>query len=442
MRDDELRARLTQAVDHQLSAMEGDPYLARRIIQAEKGDQPVMKKKLSVSLVLTLVLMLLTLSVAAALVQSNIVGMLYPSPESAPQAVLEQLHTPQETTAASSGILTLNEWLFDGSSLHTSFTIENPTAEPLLYTLDGVWLNDKPLFHNKSNISGAGDDGRILGGTVDGAALPASASIYHESTGVYLFDDNGKFQGYGPLPQGEATLKVTMAVWKPIHDVKLVDYDQYEGEDTAETRDHLTVSKDGQSALWMFRPEAAFRSCNASQSGAQIYKDVYKELGWAELTDMITVETAVTLNLDDVQHVVPTAATYEQQDFTLTISRFDMSHAGGVMEGMITGNGDTVKTMLQSGLGLCLADREGQRILSGACTWTEQPEGTSFTLKLQPLTGELPTQAVLAPVVRLEERWDATLPCYDPTLEKPAAAIGHYELDFGHAITIDLEIGK
>lgn len=440
MHDDELRTRLTQAVDHQLSAMEGDPYLARRIIQAEKGDQPVMKKKLSVSLVLALVLMLLTLSVAAALVQSNIVGILYSSPESAPQAVLEQLHTPQETTAASSGILTLDEWLFDGSSLHTSFTIENPTAEPLLYTLDGVWLNDQPLLHHKSNISGAGDDGRILGGTADGTALPASASIYHESTGVYLFDDNGKFQGYGPLPQGEATLKVTMAVWKPIHDVKLVDYDQYEGEDTAETRDHLTVSPNGRSELWMFRPKAYNRNYNASQSGAQIYQDVYKELGWAELTDMITVETTVSLSLEDVQHVVPTTADYQQQDFALTISRFDLSHAGGVMEGMITGDEALIGDMLKNGL--CLADREGQRILSGACTWTEQPEGTAFTLKLQPLTGELPTQVVLAPVVRLEERWDATLPCYDPTLEKPAAAIGSYELDFGHAMTIKLEINQ
>ena len=69
MRDDELRARLCKAVDQQLSGLEGDPWLARRIIQSEKGDSPVMKKKLSVSLILVIVTMLLTLSAAVALVR-------------------------------------------------------------------------------------------------------------------------------------------------------------------------------------------------------------------------------------------------------------------------------------------------------------------------------------------------------------------------------------
>ena len=111
MRDDELKARLTDAVDHRLSGMTGDPWLAQRIIRAEKGAKPVMKKKLSVSLVLALVIMLLTLSVAAALVQSNILGTLYPGEADVPADAAEQLHTPEATAAATLGILTMDEWL-------------------------------------------------------------------------------------------------------------------------------------------------------------------------------------------------------------------------------------------------------------------------------------------------------------------------------------------
>ena len=60
--------RLFQAcVDRRLSGLTGDPWLARRILNQQKGEEPIMKKKLSVSLIVALaVLLALTATALAA----------------------------------------------------------------------------------------------------------------------------------------------------------------------------------------------------------------------------------------------------------------------------------------------------------------------------------------------------------------------------------------
>jgi len=69
MYDDQLKNALQTAVNHRLSGLNGNPFLAQRIMQSEKGE-PKMKKA-STSLVLVLALMILTLSVGFALVQRH-----------------------------------------------------------------------------------------------------------------------------------------------------------------------------------------------------------------------------------------------------------------------------------------------------------------------------------------------------------------------------------
>ena len=71
MNDQEMKRLLQSAIDHRLSGLEENPFLARRIITAVKGERP-MKKKLSVSLILVLALTLTMLGLAYALVQSRV----------------------------------------------------------------------------------------------------------------------------------------------------------------------------------------------------------------------------------------------------------------------------------------------------------------------------------------------------------------------------------
>ena len=59
MTDQELRTRVQKAVDHKLSGIQDDPWLARRVMNRVEEEKPVMKKKLSISLVFVLVGILL-----------------------------------------------------------------------------------------------------------------------------------------------------------------------------------------------------------------------------------------------------------------------------------------------------------------------------------------------------------------------------------------------
>ncbi|MBQ8311615.1 MAG: hypothetical protein IJX84_00180 [Clostridia bacterium] len=402
MRDDELKAKLPAAVDKRLSALEGDPWLARRIIQAERGDRPIVKKKLSVSFALILVLMLLTLSAAVALVNSSIAGQLFGSQEQAPEAVLEAIHTPQVTASAELGTLTMDEWLYDGNGLHTAFTMSNPTGEPLLYTLDGIWLNGQRITYNHFRTDGAGDSGFLLGGTVDGVAMPTSQSLYNLGEELYQFDENGKFAGTVPLPEGENKLKVSVAVWKPTSPVELVDYDQYEGYDVTQTKDHLTVDDSGFANLWLFRPGEYNLSTNALQIPSAVYAQAYKELGWMELADTIDVEIDVNLTKADMVRAMPKQMEVQVGECRLVFTEFDMTQSGGVIDGWVYGEVNAVNTLMEGGLHVL--DASGT-LLSSGCWWDDQDEGVEgmhFHINLAPMAGELPGSIQLASMKDIE----------------------------------------
>ena len=441
MRDDELRARLCKAVDQQLSGLEGDPWLARRIIQSEKGDSPVMKKKLSVSLILVIVTMLLTLSAAVALVNSHIAGQLYGPQATPPQAVLEQIHTPQVTAEKPLGTLSMDEWLYDGHSLHTAFTVTNPSDEPLLYTLDGIWLNGQHITYDHINTEGAGDSGFLLGGTVDGTAMPASTTIYNMGTELYQFDTAGKYLGRLPLPEGQGKVKVSVAVWRPVNPVELVDYDQYEGYDVTVTKDHLTADARGLSSLWLFRPEDCYLSCNASQLPSAVYADTYKQLGWMELVDTLQVEVDVDLNKNAFARAIPKQTEFEQNGCRIVLEQFDMSLSGGAIEGWVYGDDSTVRTLLDGGLHA--VDKASQRVLSYGSWWDDQDAeskgGMHFHISLGPMTGELPDEISLVHITAWDNRWDETDPLYDPSLEKPENVYGMCQVDFSCEIAVPLE---
>ena len=90
-----------------------------------------MKKKLSVSLMLVLALTLMMLGLAYALVQSRIAGELY-GDTAAPSDVADRIQTPDETASSDLGVLVLDELLYDGSALHTAFTLSTPPGETRL----------------------------------------------------------------------------------------------------------------------------------------------------------------------------------------------------------------------------------------------------------------------------------------------------------------------
>jgi len=437
MKEYELRNALRKAAENcQLSE-----YSKRQIIAQAKGEEPV-KKKLTVSVVLVMVITLLTLSVAVALIHSTILSQLYGENVEAPEEVSERIQRPQQVTESTFGTLSLDEWFYDGMSIHTAFSISNPTSEPLFYTLDGIHLNDEHVTYNRLKTEGAGDSGFLLGGTVDGTSLPSSVSLYNQGDALHHFHQNGKYAGTTSIPEGTSTLKISVAVWRPIHNVEVIDYKQYEGINTNETKEHLTVDKTGYGQLWLFRPEKYNLNVNASQSGAQVYKEAYKELGWLELLDTIEVEMPVLLNKENAVRAIPEAMEFSNNHYQLELEQFDLSHAGGQFSAWIYSKATTEEPLLPAH-GFRLVDLKGQRMLCNGCYWDDQTDdaaGLHVGMPLIPTVDQLPDTVTFAPAISYIEHWDPASPKYDGGIGKPANVIDGWELDLTNAIHIPLEI--
>lgn len=437
MKEHELRNALRNAAE----GCRLSEYSKRQIVAQMKGEEPV-KKKLTASFALVMVIMLLTLSVAAALVHSTIVDQLFGSSENAPKEVSERIQTSEQTTSSALGTLSLNEWFYDGQALHTAFSISNPTNESLFYTLDGIHLNEQHITYNRLRTEGAGDSGFLLGGNVNGSMMPTGVSLYNQGDALYQFDENGKYAGTTALPEGNASLKIRVAVWKPINPVQLIDYKHYEGINTSESADHLTVDNEGFCQLWLLRPEKYNLNYNASQSGAEVYKNAYKELGWMELKDIIELEVQLNLRKDEAVRAVPQAMAYELDGYKLTLEQFDFSHAGGKLMAKLSGQ---EAQRLLAPHGFRLVDLKKERILCNGCYWDDQPnEENSFSIgmELLPVANNLPNVVYFVPAIDYHECWDPVSPKYDPSLEKPENVMEGWELDLANAVPIQLNITR
>ncbi len=427
MGEDELKRFVQEAVNHRLSGLAENPWLARQIIAGGKGEQPRMKRKLSVSLIVVLVLLLLTLCAALALTRSPLLERLFAPEETVPQEVIDQIVAPEESAVSPLGVLSVDELLFDGSHLHVMWTVSNPTDETLLYTMEGFMLNGQALRMEQSNAfaRGAGSAGYVLGGEIGSAALPSSVTSYLEAS----------------VPEGtdgEVTLTAGAAVWRMVNPPEIIDYKAYEGvnidPDKAAVRS-LQVDESGYCNLRLFRPE----QYQAASGRAEAWAGAYRALGWAELVGTVEVSVALELSTDQLTSVVPVQTEYDLGDCTLVISQFDCSHAGGRCQLWIIGSPASLAKWRKSGL--YLVDWEGQRVLNQGCIWDDQTGGTSihFTMNLQPIPGELPGSILICPEKDYNDRWNEASPFYDPGLPRPEGVIGSQQFDLARAVEVVLE---
>ncbi len=428
--------KIKRAVDNRLSALKGDPFLAQRIIAAEEGEKEV--KRFSVSLALALAMMIVTLSVGFALVGGGIIDTLWGGEEKAPESMVKEIITPKETASTELGKVKVEEILYDGTSLHTTVTVENPTDKTLLYTIDGVRLNGEYVMGTNILTEGAGYGGMLLGGEAEGVKLPQSYTFYNKGEWLLQYDENGKFMGYQNFPEGAMVLTVEVAVWQPLIAPKLIDYKNYEGYNTTETRQTLVTDARGLCELELFRPREYDRQTTGKDVSSEIYKDVYKELGWAEKIDAFTLTVPVTLDKTAVPHGVPAQMEYDMNGAKITFTSFGFTQAGGEAEGVIAGEYTAVKNILRNGLQM--VDKATGRVFTSGLLWSDDGESVEFTLIFQPFTGDIPESVQLAPVIEYNDSWVESSPNYDASVEKPDNVVDCWVLDFDRAVTIDLNV--
>ena len=81
MKDEQIRAQIHQAVDRHAEHLHTDPFLAQRIMNQERTGEPVVKKRLSVSLALAIILVLIAVTALAVALLS-------------PKEIVEQIAVP------------------------------------------------------------------------------------------------------------------------------------------------------------------------------------------------------------------------------------------------------------------------------------------------------------------------------------------------------------
>lgn len=130
MNDQEMKKAVRQAVDHRLSGLEENPFLAQRIISEMKGESPVMKRKISAAIAFVFVLLLAAVGAVAANI-NHIFD--FVTNTVAKNWVLDEaeymLHDDAQHTGLNDCTLLLDEWICDGEQLYVCIEILDPVLE-------------------------------------------------------------------------------------------------------------------------------------------------------------------------------------------------------------------------------------------------------------------------------------------------------------------------
>ena len=147
------RAEFAASLDRRLSGLQGDPWLAQRIIEHEEGEKPVMKK-ISASMVLAIVLIFLlaTGALAAALDSWGIIDFLDRHSGYIPENADGTISKEEIRAEAEHFVCTIQESYYDGCILRLTAKIEPKTPVLLLAEQE---LPPDPMEENEEITIGA-----------------------------------------------------------------------------------------------------------------------------------------------------------------------------------------------------------------------------------------------------------------------------------------------
>ncbi len=387
--------------------------------QNEK-EQPVMKKKISLGLAVALVLILLTISAAIALTQSDLLDRLFGGDQSVPEAAQEMIRQPDTSVAAQDVTVTLNEYLYDGETLHLHWTVSSNTDRQVMITMSPFFAGGRELLENGPAVQTPQHDcGQLLGGEVEGIALPASASYFATCPG-YLGEEE-------PIPftPGETlSLSFTVYVWEPQSTPILVDAAaMWDNEDFVKVfnQHRLPADRTGFCELAKFVMD---ESLMTDYSGED-YRRVYGQLGWAKVAAQRDITFQVALD-GPAGQLRPVLTVYETESFTLEIEKFAYAQTGGSIElrvypkplgtklNMDPLHGAT--SALCRPLGVLDADSKGPLDNGHSYGLDEDDRGNQYVhyqIDLAPVAGEMPSALLIVPKEYVPE-WDKEADVYDP----------------------------
>ncbi len=323
MRDEQIMEKVRASVNQCTKALDASPSLRSRILEQAKGAPPV-KKKFSAALALALVLMLLSTSaLAAAIFRPDILSWLFPGKE-APEETVKLVQHNEDTQKSQNAALTLNQTLFDGKELSVSFTLQNPTGQPLVYTVHHARLNGMPLLAGTAQLPYDHYTGQALGGQVNGTALQTEDTFFVSFIGtsdtVEESENNASEKSMLPSiarsplqPSDEATLTVRVDVFEPLAEYISVSQAEYDAGEYAIVTDKLPILADKGLLNMASLPQPS--KLKKIESLVFSFPVEMKE------TKITTVSAA--------------PGEYHNSLYTLRLDHFSLTHTGGEMKGSL-----------------------------------------------------------------------------------------------------------
>lgn len=365
-------------------------------------EQPKVKKKMSAALVFAVVLILVTLSAAIALTQSDLLKSMFGGDTQVPEGLVDIVSKPEATVSTADVAITLNEYLYDGEKLHLNWTVSDTSGRQVMVTMSRYEVGGQYVNCDAGTSFQSYDQtqGYVLGGDVDGVAMPASISNF----GTFSNLQYGEY----PLKRGE-TVDVTceLYVWELLNPPVLFDYSSMKSHvdyTKLESPKGLPIERDGTfHPAWLVANEETIQTYTADD-----YRREYEDHGWAKLKTVEPVKFTITLEPKSIKQVQPTQTTFEMDDFTLVITRMAYMQTGGelwlkvypknnnvwyennpIYRGLVVLNAETME-FLSSGAGYSFGT--GQDYID-------------YQITLEPVSGKMPTAIFIAPSV-MKEKWD------------------------------------
>ncbi|MBQ4639704.1 MAG: hypothetical protein IJB69_04205 [Clostridia bacterium] len=323
MRDEQIMEKVRASVNQCTKALDASPSLRSRILEQAKGAPPV-KKKFSAALALALALMLLSTSaLAAAIFRPDILSWLFPGRE-APEETVKLVQHNEDTQKSENAALTLNQTLFDGKELSVSFTLQNPTGQPLVYTVHHAKLNGMPLLAGTAQLPYGNYTGQALGGQVNGTALQTEDTFFVSFIGtsdtMEESENNASEKSMlssvvqSPLqPSDEAILTVRVDVFEPLAEYTPVSQTEYDTGEYDIVTDKLPVLADKGLMNMASLPQPS------------------------RLKKIESLEFSFPIEMKETKVTTVSAAPgeYHNSLYTLRLDHFTLTHTGGKIEGSL-----------------------------------------------------------------------------------------------------------
>lgn len=365
-------------------------------------EQPKMKKKMSAALIFAVVLILVTLSAAIALTQSDLLKSMFGSDAQVPEELEEAISKPEATVSTADVAVTLNEYLYDGEKLHLNWTASNTSGRQVMVTMSRFEIGGQ-YVSNDAGTSFQSDDqtfGYVLGGVVDGVAMPVSINNF----GTYANLMYGEY----PLKSGEIVdITCNLYVWDLLNPPVLFDYSSMKSHvdyTKLESPKGLPIERDGTfNPAWLVANEETIQTYTAYD-----YTREYEDHGWAKLATVQPVKFTIVLEPKSIRQVQPTQTTFEMEDFTLVITRMVYMQTGGEMYLKVYPKAN--KAMNESNplnRGLVVLNADTMEFLSSSSGYSfgSDQDYLDHQITLEPVSGKMPAAILITPSV-MKDKWD------------------------------------